>query len=131
MKILQDALLYTLRNSINIPMQESFEPLRRAISSKITLDSRTFIIVANKALLKQFAVVFLNEKNPSDEMIGDISREFSNVVVGRAKVAHEDGGEVLKLGIPEYLGHRQIRRYISGFHYAFSNMRCSIYEVEK
>ncbi|RDU57305.1 chemotaxis protein CheX [Helicobacter sp. MIT 99-5507] len=129
MEILQKALLCAIKDTLNVSMIEDKIPLKRAFVSKIRLDSRTFYIATNKALLLKFALDFLNEENPSNDTLIDISKEMANIAIGKAKVLYEESGIVLKLGIPEFIGNKIINNYNKCIGYKSQNMRCSIYEI--
>ena len=129
MEILQKALLCALKDTLSISMVEDRIPLNRAFTSKISLDSRTLYIVTNKALLLKFALDFLNEKNPNEATLIDISKEIANITIGKAKVLYEENGMILKLGIPEFIGNKIINHYNKSIGYKSQNMRCSIYEI--
>ncbi|RAX51789.1 hypothetical protein CCY99_08290 [Helicobacter sp. 16-1353] len=129
MEILQLALLNTLKETLNISMIEEKKPLSRSMSSRINLDSKIFVIVANKPLLRLFAKDFLHETNPNEEILIDISKEITNLIIGKAKVLYANNGKTLKLGIPEFLGNKAISNYNKAIHYKYKDIRCSIYEV--
>ncbi len=129
MEILQDALLFTIKNTMNIPMVIDKYPLKKSFISKIMLDSKTFFIVCNKPLLMQFAKDFLLENDPSDEILIDIAKEISNMIIGKVKVLYEESGNILKLGIPEFIGNKMVLNYSKCIGYRSGNMRCSVYEI--
>lgn len=129
MEILQKALLCAIKDTLNVSMIEDKFPLNKAFTSRIRLDSRTFFIVTNKPLLLKFALDFLNEDNPNNDTLIDISKEMANITIGKAKVLYEESGIVLKLGIPEFIGNKTIDNYNGRIGYRSKNMRCSIYEI--
>ncbi|RDU64103.1 hypothetical protein [Helicobacter sp. MIT 14-3879] len=129
MKTLQNALIEAIRESMGIMLKKDNKLLKKAFSSKITLDNKNFIIVINKPLLEKFALDFLDIVNPNDDILIDIAKEIANLIIGKAKVLYENSGSIFKLGIPEFIGYKVIKNYNNVLSYKYKNMRCSIYEV--
>ncbi len=129
MEILQNALLFTIRDTLNISMVEDRNPLKKSFTSKIMLDCKMFFIVSNRALLMRFTKDFLFEDNPDNDTLIDISKEMANITIGKAKVLYEESGSILQLGIPEFIGNKIIGNYNKCIGYKSGKMRCSIYEI--
>lgn len=129
MQLLQQALLSALQESINVIMQRDSTPPLGALASRIQLDSEIFVIAVNNELLLRFASDFLEESNPNEIVLADISREITNLIIGRAKVLYEGNGKIFKLGIPEFLGDIAIENYKDAMHFRYEDLRCSLYEL--
>ncbi|MDE6886387.1 MAG: chemotaxis protein CheX [Helicobacteraceae bacterium] len=130
MKIMQNALLRAIKESMGIVLETNNSIFQSPFASKITLDKKAFIIVVNDELLKKFALDFLGTQEVDNDTLMDISKEIANLIVGKAKVLYEQEGRILKLGIPQFIGDEKITNYIDVISYNFENLRCIIYEVE-
>lgn len=129
MNTLQNALVYTIKESMGFDLKQDSTPLKSAFSSKISLEDKTFIIAINEALLLQFAKDFLDSSNPSKDTLIDIAKEIANLILGKAKVLFEENGTILQLGIPEFIGWEYISNYKSVFSYTHNDMKICIYEM--
>ena len=129
MDTLKLALILTIENTLGITLKQTDFMLKKSFSSQIILGSYSFIVVINKALLNKFAFDFLDDKNPNFDTIRDISKEITNLIIGKAKVLFEEKGDIFKLGTPSFIGNQVIKNYNESVHCKFSKFRCSIYKV--
>lgn len=130
MDILQRALVEAIEESMGFTLIKDSVTLRRAFCASITLDSKNYVIILNKAILKRFCLDFLGISEPQEEELVDITKEISNIIAGKAKVLYEESGTIFKLGIPKFIGYGFSGVCKVAFGYRYKNMRCSIYEVE-
>lgn len=130
MEILKLALVSAIKESLNIDLNETSIALKQSFSSKINLGENTFIVIINKALINKFALDFLNDENPNLDSIQEITKEISNLIIGKAKVLFEENNNILKLGTPIFIGKDKIKKYNYSIHFKFKTFRCSIYKVK-
>lgn len=130
MNILQSAIFGALKESLGISLVPDSTPPKSAFSSRITLEDKIFIISINKPLLTRFAKDFLESPNPSNDTMIDIAKELANLILGKAKVLFEEKGEILKLGIPEFIGWEYIDDYANALSYKSGDMKICIYEMK-
>lgn len=128
MEILQRALIEAIEESMGFTLKKDNAVLKRAFCARISLD-KSYVIVLNKAILKQFSLDFLGVSEPKEDELVDITKEISNIIAGKAKVIYEESGAIFKLGIPQFIGYGFSGEYKASFGYKYKNMRCSIYEV--
>lgn len=130
MDTLQNALVCAIKESMGVDMVKDSTPPKSAFSSRIALSNKTFIISMNKPLLTRFAKDFLDSPNPSNDEMIDIAKELANLILGKAKVLFSEKGEILKLGIPEFIGWEYIGDYANAFSYKSGAMKICIYEMK-
>ncbi|MGX3010456.1 hypothetical protein ACWIUD_02680 [Helicobacter sp. 23-1044] len=113
-------------------------------ASKISLGEMEFIIAPNKALLEYFAESFLDsavdsapdsaldsaDSAPDKSTLSDIAKEIANLIVGKAKVLFEEQGQILKLGIPQFLENAEIPAGCDIFAYKYEKMKIVIYQIK-
>lgn len=129
MDIFKLALIITIENTLGITLKHTNLILKKSFASSITLGEQSLVVVINKALLYRFALDFLDDENPNIDTIKDISKEMTNLIIGKAKVLFEERGENFKLGTPLFIGNQVIKGYNQSVHCKFSKFRCSVYKV--
>lgn len=130
MEMLQKALVEAIEESMGFTLTKDSLVLKQAFCASISLDNKNYVIMLNKAILKQFSLDFLGVSEPQEEELIDITKEIANIIAGKAKVLYEESGAIFKLGIPQFIGYGFSGEYKASFGYKYNNMRCSIYEVK-
>lgn len=94
--------------------------------TSMTIDSEKYYFFFDQNLIELLAHTFLENKVTQDE-IKDLCQEFTNLIIGKAKVLNTHS--TLNIGIPIFLDHIQIPNHFSkSIHFQIKEGKCSIYK---
>ena len=62
-----------------------------------------FYIYIKKETLKKMALLFLYEKNPTEDILKDLIKEIANIIIGKAKVLASLKNIIFDISTPEFI----------------------------
>ena len=119
LELFKESCLYVLENTLSLVPQESLscDDFSHSATSSILLSNQIRVyLTSNLEFLKLFSEIMLGDNNPSQETLEDISKEFINLVAGRAKMIAESRDESFNISTPEFLGYNKPDSYDMEFH---------------
>ncbi|RDU74291.1 chemotaxis protein CheX [Helicobacter anseris] len=129
MNIFRNSFIDVVEKTICITPEESLLALKEGyISSIEILESGIVIyIVTNKDFLRLLSIKLLAEDNPDEETLEDLSKEFTNLITGRAKVLLQEKGRSFTISTPTFYHDKIMENYNNGVHFHIDDAHCSIF----
>ncbi|MCE3047427.1 chemotaxis protein CheX [Helicobacter kayseriensis] len=94
--------------------------------TSMTINGEKYYFFFDLNLIELLAHAFLESK-PTQNEIKDLCQEFTNLIIGKAKVLNTHSAT--QIGIPIFLNHAQVPNLFSkSIHFQIKEGRCSIYK---
>lgn len=86
-------------------------PVDRYYAASITINGQlnhTVTVYINRKSLCKMAYLFLLEDNPTEEILSDLIKEITNLIVGKAKVLASGNGLSFDISTPSFLSDTEL-----------------------